>query len=426
MIKQIIKSDFLNEQYIKIKHPTGLNILLYPMNNYNSSYVLFGTRYGSIDRSFKLNGEKEFTVVPDGIAHFLEHKLFESEDGDAFSLFAKTGASANAYTSFEKTCYLFSCVDNFEQSLEYLLTFVRQPYFTKESVEKEQGIIGQEIEMYNDSGSWRVFFNLLQAMYHKNPIRIDIAGTKESISKIDDKVLYKCYHTFYNLNNMVLAIAGNFDVDNVLKIVDKCIKPDEKIKIEREEYIEDENVFQKEIVQNLEVSMPLFNIGYKSVSYSGKELLKAEIESKFILDIISSESSTLYKQMYDQGLINTTFSSEILSGPGYFAIIFSGESKDPRQVFEKIKSEVESIKEKGISEKIFKRVKKSLYGQYIRMFNNVEAIASSMISSYFNDVCVYDSIDIINNLTLSDLINRINISFDNKKTSISIVDVIKK
>lgn len=426
MIKQIIKSDFLNEQYIKIKHQTGLNILLYPMNNYNSSYVLFGTKYGSIDRSFKLNGEKEFTVVPDGIAHFLEHKLFESEDGDAFSLFAKTGASANAYTSFEKTCYLFSCVDNFEQSLEYLLTFVRQPYFTKESVEKEQGIIGQEIEMYNDSGSWRVFFNLLQAMYHKNPIRIDIAGTKESISKIDNKVLYKCYYTFYNLNNMVLAITGNFDVDNVLKIVDKCIKPDEDIKIEREEYIEDENVFQEEIVQNLEVYIPLFNIGYKSVSYSGKELLKAEIESKFILDIISSESSTLYKKMYDQGLINSTFSSEVLSGPGYFAIIFSGESKDPRQVFEKIKLEVESIKEKGISEKIFKRVKKSLYGQYIRMFNNVEAVASSMISSYFNDVCVYDSIDILNNLTLFDLINRINISFDNKKTSISIVDVIKK
>lgn len=211
MNKEILTNERLGEQYIRVVHPSGLTILLCPMPDFATTYALFGTNYGSVDNCFKTDPEAEFTKLPDGIAHFLEHKLFESEDGDAFSLFAETGASANAYTSFDKTCYLFSCTDAFIPSLKALLTFVQAPYFTQQTVEKEQGIIGQEIRMYEDSPGWQVTFQLLEALYHDNPVKVDIAGTVESIAQIDADLLYRCYHTFYNLSNMVLSIAGKFD-----------------------------------------------------------------------------------------------------------------------------------------------------------------------------------------------------------------------
>ena len=195
-----------------------------PKENYSSTYAIFGTNYGSIDTKFKRSDKDEWTVVPEGIAHFLEHKLFESEDLDAFERFAKTGASANAYTSFERTGYLFSCSANFKKNLEILLDFVQNPYFTQATVEKEQGIIGQEIDMYKDAPDWEVMFNCLRTMYHNLPVRIDIAGTQESIAQITAKTLYGCYDNFYNLHNMVLAVAGNADVDEIVEVADKVLK----------------------------------------------------------------------------------------------------------------------------------------------------------------------------------------------------------
>ena len=223
MERTVIKSARLGQEMVKIKHPSGLTMLLCPMPGYSTAYATFTANVGSVDTGFKTQGDVAVVDVPEGIAHFLEHKMFENEDGDAFAKYAKTGASANAYTSFDKTAYLFACTDRFEESLEILLDFVRRPYFTKESVQKEQGIIGQEIRMYDDDGEWRVQFNLLQALYHNHPVRIDIAGTVESIAEIDDQLLYRCYRTFYNLNNMVLCVAGNFDIDAVLRVADRVI-----------------------------------------------------------------------------------------------------------------------------------------------------------------------------------------------------------
>ncbi len=214
MQKQIFESE-IGESYIKAVHPSGLKIYILEKPQYNSAYAVFGTKYGSIDTCFSVNGEK--TQVPEGIAHFLEHKLFESEDGDAFTKYAATGAYANAYTSFDRTCYLFSCSDRFYDNLGILLDFVQSPYFTAETVQKEQGIIGQEIRMYDDSPDWRVMFNMLLAMYKNHPVRIDIAGTVESIAEIDDKLLYKCYNTFYNPSNMFICIAGNVNSEKVLR-----------------------------------------------------------------------------------------------------------------------------------------------------------------------------------------------------------------
>ncbi|MDE6666274.1 MAG: insulinase family protein, partial [Ruminococcus sp.] len=215
MEKNVIKSSRTGDSCIHVKHKSGLDIYICEMEGFSGTEALFGTKYGSVNTMFKMRDDEEYTVVPEGIAHFLEHKLFENEDCDVFELYAKTGANGNAYTSFDRTCYLFSCSKNYQDSLKILLDFVQKPYFTKASVDKEQGIIGQEIQMTNDNPEWRVFFNMLRCMYHNHPVKIDIAGTIESIAQIDADLLYKCYHTFYNLNNMVISIAGNIKADEV-------------------------------------------------------------------------------------------------------------------------------------------------------------------------------------------------------------------
>ena len=231
MRKTVIESPRLGEKYLRLEHESGLVILLYPMKGFSTAYALFGTKYGSIDSVFKTPEDPDFIRVPDGIAHYLEHKLFESEEGNVDQLFARTGADSNAFTSFDKTCYLFSCTRQFEESFRYLLRFVQDPYFTPETVAKEQGIIGQEIRMYEDSPDWRVMLNLLGALYAENPVRLDIAGTVESISHITADILYRCYRTFYNLSNMVVTVAGNFDPDAAERILEEELKPGKPVEI---------------------------------------------------------------------------------------------------------------------------------------------------------------------------------------------------
>lgn len=424
MDKKIIKSAILGEQYYSFTHESGLTILLYPMAGFSSSYALFGTKYGSIDTTFKTQNDSEFTTVPEGIAHFLEHKLFESEDGDAFSLFAKTGASANAYTSFEKTCYLFSTTDNFEESLKALITFVQNPYFTKETVEKEQGIIGQEIKMYLDDPHWRVFFNLLTLMYEHNPVRIDIAGTVESIAKIDAELLYKCYHTFYNLNNMVVAIAGNFDAESAAKLIEDNLVTKEKFEITTKIPEESAEAFKKEFVQNLVVSMPLFNIGYKEKPVKEQDELETQLYYELIVSVIAGKGSELYKRMYEQGLINTTFGKEVFSGRGFLANIFAGESRKPRVVMEQIDSEINKYKQSGISMEEFDRVKKSMYGRTIMNFNDVDEVANDLVSYHFSSNSIYDSIDIVASLSIDKANEILRTSFNDASRAISIIDPI--
>ena len=230
-----IRNDLLGDAYYECKHPSGLTILVYPKKDYASTYAVFGTNYGSIDTFLKEKGG-EAQALPEGTAHYLEHKLFESEELDAFTRFAETGAAANAYTTFDKTCYLFSCSSNFRENLKILLDFVQHPYFTEETVRKEQGIIGQEIQMYQDSPGWQVLFNLLRCLYHSHPVKIDIAGTVDSISHITADLLYGCYNSFYSLNNMVLAVAGNTTADEVLAVCNQCLQTAGPVYTERADY----------------------------------------------------------------------------------------------------------------------------------------------------------------------------------------------
>ena len=421
MNKNIIKSDRFKEQYYKIKHPSGLTILVWSMEGFSSTEALFGTNYGSINTRFKTNKDADFVDVPEGIAHFLEHKLFENEDCDVFELYAKTGANGNAYTSFDKTVYLFSCSDKWQESLEILLSFVQKPYFTDATVQKEQGIIGQEIRMCDDNPDWRVFFNLLDALYVKHPVKIDIAGTVESIAEIDADLLYRCYHTFYNLNNMVLSISGNVDVDEVLEIADKYLKPCEDIKLENQFPDEPLKINKTDVLQILPVGTPLFNIGFKAPPKTGKELLRAEVIAGMALSLIAGSTSPLYKQLTEEGLINSSFSSEVFTGAGYFANIFGGESKNPEEVFAKIKAEIENVKVSGLDKKRFEIIKKSKYGQIVRGFNNVEACASLMLNSHFVGADAFDVAEILATLEINEVQDSLNEMFDISNSAISII-----
>ena len=422
MKPQVIKSELLKEEYYFYRHKSGLGILLYPMKGFQSAYALFGTNYGSVDTIFKTQKDGDFTEVPEGIAHFLEHKLFESEDGDAFELFAKTGASANAFTSFEKTCYLFMGTENFEDSLKALVTFVQDPYFTEKTVQKEQGIIGQEIKMYEDDPNWRVFFNLLTALYHNNPVRIDIAGTTDSIAKINKDLLYRCYHTFYNLNNMVISIAGCFDVETAAKIIEENLKDSEKIEIERKTPDEPEDVFKAEHIQKLSVAIPLFQIGYKEKPAVEKEQLPLQIKYNLLMNAIAGKGSELYREMYEEGLVNDTFSKEVFCGRGYLTNIFSGESREPKKVMERIDAEIRKFQQTGIDLQTFERVKKSLYGSAVQSFNDVEQVANDMVNAYFTGHSIYDALDIICSVTAEEINSLLQQSFQKEKCAISIIE----
>lgn len=423
MERQVVKSNALQEEYYFYKHESGLGILLYPMKGFSSAYALFGTNYGSIDTAFKTKEDSEFLSVPEGIAHFLEHKLFESEDGDAFELFAKTGASANAFTSFEKTCYLFLATEKFEESLKALITFVQDPYFTEQTVQKEQGIIGQEIKMYEDDPGWQVFFNLLGALYQNNPVRINIAGTTDSIAKIDKDLLYRCYRTFYNLNNMVVSVAGNFDVERAVQIIEENLKPAEKkVEIERKTPEEPEEVCQKEITQNLSVAIPLFNIGYKEIPSSPEEELKTQILYELIMASVVGKGSDLYRSMYEEGIINDTFGKEVFCGRGYLAPIFSGESREPKKVMERIHSEFQKYRKEGIPQETFERVRKGMFGMAIQSFNDVEQVANEMVTAYFSNRSIYDSLELLSKVTVEEANSLLQNAFDEKRLAISIIN----
>ena len=415
-----IKSDLLREKYYKVKHKSGLSIYVYPMEGYSSTYAIFGTKYGSVNNTFKVdNGET--VKVPDGIAHYLEHKLFESEDGDAFSRYAKTGANANAYTSFDKTCYLFSCTDNFEDSLEILLDFVQSPYFTEETVQKEQGIIGQEIKMYDDSPAWRVMFNMLMCLYEKHPVRIDIAGTVESIAQITPEYLYTCYNTYYNLNNMVLCVAGNTDVDTVLSIADKMLKNCEYHEIDNIFEEEPQGVSQHYIEQKLPVGMPLFNLGFKEKAGKKRVDEKTLAYTEILLFLLASSTSELYRKLMDKNLINSGFSYEFFEGEGFCATVFSGESHNPEKVAEMIKDYVADMKKNGIDEEEFEIAKKATYGDAIASLNSNDHIANIIADFDFSDRELYTYIDAIANATLSDIEERLSEMMDAEKSVLSVI-----
>lgn len=419
-VKTTVSSSQIGESYIKVLHKSGLTLLLKPMPEYSSVFALFATKYGSVNSTFKTDRDDDYITIPDGMAHFLEHKLFEGEVEDAFVSYSRTGANANAYTSFDKTAYLFSATEKVNESLEILLNFVTHPYFTEETVAKEQGIIGQEIKMYDDDPNWCASLNLLKALFWEHPIRVDIAGSVESIAEITPEILYRTYNTFYNLSNMVLSIAGNFDVDEVIALCDKHLVPCEQITIDNKPANEPQDIFMKKIEKKLEVAMPVFEIGFKEKPQN-QNVLKAQLTNEILLDILFGESSDFYERLYNDGTINSTFGCEVMAGDGYLINILGGEAPDPEKVYSEIKKEIERAKTEGIDRELFEITKKAFYGGRISKFGNVESAASGMMNAHFMDCDVFESLKIISELTLEDIEDSLSKQLFEKYSSISVI-----
>ncbi|MCR4616203.1 MAG: insulinase family protein [Clostridiales bacterium] len=412
------RNEKLAESYSEIEHPSGLKILVMPKPGYSTTYALFAARYGSIDTHIQAP-DGSYYEIPDGTAHFLEHKLFESDEQDAFERFAKTGASANAFTSFDRTAYLFSCSTNVKQNLEILMDFVQSPYFTQQTVDKEQGIIGQEIRMYKDSPDWSLMINLLQALYSNSPV-FDVAGTEESIAKITAETLYDCYRNFYDLNNMVFAVAGNTTVEEVLEVADRMLKPAKGKKAQRK-LPDSKNDIKSYVEEKMSVETTQFMFGFRENNGKPEVSTLERVASSVILDVIAGNASACYKELMEEELINTSFSYEYLDGFGYAVPIFVGESNDPKLVSEKIRKYISELKKTGIDPKAFERSRRKLYGRMVMEYNDVENIADALVVSYFRGEGLFDEITVCAGLTLEQVNERLRAMFDEESYSLSVV-----
>lgn len=421
---QIIENLKVQEKIYTEKLENGLTVIIIPKNNTNKKYIIWGTDYGSIDNQFIIPGEEEATQIPEGVAHFLEHKLFEQENGtNSLDTLTALGLDANAYTTTDHTAYLFSCTDNFNQGLDEFMDYVQNPYFTEENVEKEKGIIGQEITMYDDHPGMQVYMNAMKCLYKNNPIRDDIAGTIESISKIDKDTLYKCYHTFYNLSNMVLVVCGNFVPEDMLEEIKKrIIKNNPSGEIQRIYPEEPEEINEKEIKKQMEVSMPLFVMGIKDSLPKEKEMVKRHIAIEILLNMILGKSSPTYKNLYEQGYLLAQPDLDYEFSKQYAHITISGQSKDPYQIQKEFLNTIQKFKQEGLPEEHFDRIKKTIYGSYVREFNDVEDIARMFLSDYMKGINSFDYLECYNQVGKDYTQNILKEVFKEEKTILSIIE----
>ena len=422
---QIIENSKVKEKLYIEKLENGLTIMIIPKKGIQKKYVMWATNYGSLDNKFIIPGEKEVTEVPNGVAHYLEHKMFEQENGkNSLDALTELGVDANAYTTTNHTAYLFEATDNFYPALDELMDYVQHPYFTDENVEKEKGIISQEIMMYDDYPDWEVYMNAIRSMYSKNPITIDIAGTVESIKPINKEILYKCYNTFYNLSNMVMCVVGDFEPENLVEEIKKRIVKNEKAvgEIKRIHEEEPKQIVRKEIEKTMEVSMPLFVIGIKDLNFEEQEnVIKKHIAIEIILNMLIGKSSKTYKKLYEQGLIMSEPYLEYEFEKTYAHIAITGQSKEPKKVLEAIQNQIKEFKEQGLNEEHFKRIKNMIYGGYIKEYNNVASIARMFVSDYFKGINSFDYLEEFNTVTKEYVENVLKDVFKEENTVISIV-----
>ena len=392
---QIIENDKIKEKLYIEKLDNGLTIMVIPKSNTQKKYIIFGTKYGSVDNKFIVPGEENVTEVPNGIAHFLEHKMFEQENGtNSLDTLTSLGVSANAYTTNDHTAYLFESTSNFYEALDEFMDYIQHPYFTDENVKKEQGIIGQEIAMYDDYPEWKVYLNSMKAMYSINPVNIDITGTKESISKITKEILYKCYNTFYHPSNMAMVICGDFEPKEIIEQIQKrLVKKEENEEIKRIYEKEPENIVQKEIEEKMEVSMPMFVIGYKDKKEENENIVKKHIAIEIILNILIGKSSTLYKELYKEGLLISEPTLEYEFSNTYAHVIITGNSINPKEVLKRLRKRIQEKIEQGIEQEEFERIKKTIYGDYVKEYNEIGDIARMFLADFFKGINSFEYIE---------------------------------
>ncbi len=415
----------LDETIFSATHESGLKVIVIKKKGFSKSYATFSTKYGSINTEFVVPGEENTTKVIDGVAHFLEHKVFEQPDGtNAFNEFSKYGASANAFTSFGITNYLFSCTDYFYENLAILLDFVQKPHFTEENVEKEKGIIAQEIRMYEDDADQTLFYNCLKGMYKDHPVRTNIAGSVDEIMKTTPELLHKCYKTFYHPLNMAVICVGDIDEQKVGEMVEKYVKVGENHgKITQVFPTETEKANQKRIEVKFDVPMPMFMLGIKDnkTGGTGDEMLEREILTTLTLSILFGKSSDFYKELYDSGEINNTFGAfyEYEDSCAYAA--FTGESKNISTVEEKIYKTLEGAEKTGLDKNDFERTKRVMQGKFYALLDSVENLGNEYVFAYHRGIDILKYPEICEAVTVEKANARIKEFFDKEACSMSII-----
>ena len=396
---EIIENKNVKEKLYIEKLENGLTIMVIPRKNVRKKYIIFGTNFGSIDNTFILSGEKEPKKVPDGIAHFLEHKMFEQRTGvNSLDTLTALGVNANAYTTNDHTAYLYEATDNFDIALDEFMDYVQNPYYTDENVEKEKGIIAQEINMYEDYPEWQTYLNAIKCMYKEFPIRIDIAGSVDSINKITKEMLYLCYDNFYTPSNMAIAVCGDFEPEKILEEIKKrIIKKEFKQVPERIYPKEPEEISEKEKKVNMNLSNPMFAIGYKDKVE--KDMVKKHIAIQIILNTLLGKSSKLYKELTDENLILGTLDTEYDYSRKYAFLLITGLSRKPEEVIERVKKEIETAKINGLNKEDFERNKKKLYGDYISEYNSVDETARMFLTDYFKGINSFEYLEKYNEVT---------------------------
>ena len=382
--------------------PNGLRINIVPKQDFAKSYAFFATRYGGMDTRFCLNGK--WLDTPAGIAHYLEHKMFDTKEGNALQELAKNGAEPNAFTSNAITGYYFDSTTHFEKNLEILLSFVSIPYFTEESVAKEQGIIGQEIRMIEDNPDWQIYTRMMKALYSTSPARTSIAGTVESISHITAETLYDCHKAFYTPSNMVLTVVGNVDPVHVVDIARRVLPREGGPVIPRDYGTEPAAVAEKETKLTMEVSCPQFLTGFKCTPVDdGEDYMRQSLIGDMACDILLGDSSPLYLRLYDQGLINTSFGGAFEMMPGVAYLYAGGDSKDARAVAAEIQKEARRLTEEGINEDFYQRVRRASFGANLRGLNSFENIAVSLSEGYFHGYDPFRFPQVFDTITKEDI-----------------------
>ena len=427
---KVIKYPTLKETLYFEEMPNGLKVYLLPEVGFSKTYGLFSTRFGSVDTTFVPLHEQDMIKVPDGIAHFLEHKMFEMEDGDASEAFAKLGASTNAFTSSSRTAYLFSTTSHEKECIELLLDFVQDIYLTDENVEKEKGIINQEIGMYDDDPDWRCYFGSIQNLYQHHPVKIDIAGTVETVASIDKATLEKCYHTFYHPSQMMLFVVGHINPDEIMKLIQDNQQQKHFSKenpIQRAVVNEPLDVAQKEAVLHMDVTMPKIIVSMKinTILTKPQERLKRELAMNLFLDIFFAKSSSLYDEWLNEELINDSFSAQFTQERDYCFLQIGGDTLYPEQLKEKILYFIEHIHEYDIRQEDFLRLKKKTMGIMISLFNSPESIANMFSRYYFEGIMIFDLIDCLNALTMDDLMSLRDLFDEHYATSFTILPQIQ-
>jgi predicted Zn-dependent peptidase len=433
MQTKLSRSDTLQEEVHRVELEGGLNVFYCPKPGFRKKYACYATHYGSVDSVFRGPGESAQSSVPDGIAHFLEHTLFETEKGNVSDLFGRNGAYNNASTSFSTTSYLFASSDRFYDNLGLLVDFVENPVFDPKKVEKEKGIIEQEILRYQDEPGWVGYMGLLESLFVDHPLRIDIAGTVESIYQIDSETLHRCYRTFYNPRNMILFIIGDLDVEEVYEFVDgrsrhgaaKTSHGDGAAGFDIDRVFPDEpvGVASESFEREMEVALPKLIVGFKetNVPVHGNDLLQRELTTEFALDLLLGRSSDAYTDLYEQQLILDDFSSYYYACAGVGFVAMGGETPNPHGLRRALDAYLGKARNQGFAADDFERQKRKYIGGFIRSFNSLEFIASNYTYYRFHDLDLFDLIDAFESITQEAVEARIQTLFDPKRQAYSLI-----